>query len=454
MTRKSASGSSTLARRRSASRSSSIAAFGSRPQAMRHAERRRRVDLLVPGDRVAGARHLDRLAARGAAHPRRCRRPCTAGRASASDPWPAPGSAHAGRGRRPVAPRSARRPGRRRRGGHGRAGRAGGRRRTRSRRASRAPMADLEVGRRPGGPPDRERRLGGPFLQSADPRPGWRPVAPPPLGPVVALAPVAQRRAPARAPPARRPRRAASAATSAASIAASRAAAGVVGRRASDGRAAAGDRPRPSASAAWWRVSASGSRSRSTAAPISSCRNPIAPSRLDQEAVLDRPRSRPAVRSASRTPLPRRGPLAERGAGRSVSTSKSAATAASCSRIERSAGRRDEAQDAPALERPDREPAHHQLVERAGERRRRQLTPGGEQLLGHQRDAAGSLGDQEQEAGRRPFAFDPSMSDASSSRSRSGSASRSMGRGAAAMGGERAGPRIVARDDVRLVRAR
>ncbi len=49
----------------------------------------------------------------------------------------------------------------------------------------------------------------------------------------------------------------------------------------------------------------------------------------------------------------------------------------------------------------------HQLVERAGQRRARQLASGGQQLLGDERQPARPLGDEQQQAGRCPFALDP-----------------------------------------------
>ena len=87
-----------------------------------------------------------------------------------------------------------------------------------------------------------------------------------------------------------------------------------------DGRRAPTPAPRGSAS------SPSGSRSRSTARAMSSWRNPIAPS-WSTRKPCSRPSPSPAVRSASRSPLPRRGPLTDRGAGRLVSASKRAPTA-------------------------------------------------------------------------------------------------------------------------------
>ena len=164
------------------------------------------------------------------------------------------------------------------------------------------------------------------------------------------------------------------------------------------------------------------------------------------------PSARPAVRSESRIPFAP--PLDAHGArGGSVGLHlEVGGDRREVLRIERPAGRCEEAQDATAFERADGEPAHHELVERAGQRRRRQLPAGGQQLLGHEGAAAGALRDQEQEARRRPLAFDALDERgefvAVEERQRE-PLHRSGGRGDRR---ERAGPRVVARDDVRLVR--
>ena len=121
-------------------------------------------------------------------------------------------------------------------------------------------------------------------------------------------------------------------------------------------------------------------------------------------------------------------------------------------RVERPARRREQPQDPPALERADGQAAHDQLVERAGERRRRQLAAGGQQLLGHERAAAGSLGDEEQQAGRGALALDPlderrqlvTVEERQRQPLHAAAARRRWSPGR--------GPRVVARDDVRLVR--
>ncbi len=90
-----------------------------------------------------------------------------------------------------------------------------------------------------------------------------------------------------------------------------------------------------------------------------------------------------------------------------MSTSNAAATAASWSSAERTVGQRQQAQDPAAFLGADREAGDDQLIERAGQRRARQFAAGGQQLLGDERQAAGPFGDEEQQAGRRPFALDP-----------------------------------------------
>ena len=76
-------------------------------------------------------------------------------------------------------------------------------------------------------------------------------------------------------------------------------------------------------------------------------------------------------------------------------------------RAERPSGTGDQAQDPPALERTRGEPGHHEVLERAGQRCVGQLVTGGQQLLGDERHAARTFGDQEEEAGRGALAFDP-----------------------------------------------
>ena len=192
---------------------------------------------------------------------------------------------------------------------------------------------------------------------------------------------------------------------------------------------------------------------RSTAAPISSCRKPTAPSRSTRKPC-SMPSASPAVRSASRIAVAApRGADRARGRARSVSTSKSAATAASCAGSSGRPGRGEEAQDPAALERADAEAADDQLVERAGQRRGRQLAAGGQQLLGHERAAAGSLGDEQQQAGRGALALD-----ALDERGQLVAVEERQRRAAPAAEARRRStrpardPRVVAGDDVRLVR--
>ena len=128
---------------------------------------------------------------------------------------------------------------------------------------------------------------------------------------------------------------------------------------------------------------------------------------LDQEPVRQRlAAARPQVGVEHAIALARSGHRAWRGAGRVD--------------LERGGDRRqlgrppsgrsasdNQAQDPAAFLGADREAGDDQLVERAGQRGARQLAAGGEQLLGDERQAAGPFGDEEQQAGRRPFALDP-----------------------------------------------
>ncbi len=74
---------------------------------------------------------------------------------------------------------------------------------------------------------------------------------------------------------------------------------------------------------------------------------------------------------------------------------------------QRLAGRGEQAQHAAAFGRATGQASDDQLVERAGQRRAGQLTPGGQQLLGHQGIAPRALRYQEQDRGRGALAFDP-----------------------------------------------
>ena len=136
-----------------------------------------------------------------------------------------------------------------------------------------------------------------------------------------------------------------------------------------------------------------------------------------------------------------------------MSTSNAAATAASWAAPSGRSASDEQAQDAPALLGADRQPGDDELVERAGQRGARQFAAGGEELLGDERQAAGPFGDEEQQAGRRAFALDPldqrGQLVAVERRQR-----QALGRARA--GGDRAEvrrPRVVAADDVGLVRA-
>ena len=119
---------------------------------------------------------------------------------------------------------------------------------------------------------------------------------------------------------------------------------------------------------------------------------------------------------------------------------------------ERALGQRHQPQDPPALARADRQPGDDQVVERPAERRRGQLPASGEQLLGHERQAARPLGDEQQQAGRRPFlldAFDQGGQLVAIERRQHDPIRRPR---AAHDGVEVGHPGVVARDGVELVR--
>jgi hypothetical protein len=116
-------------------------------------------------------------------------------------------------------------------------------------------------------------------------------------------------------------------------------------------------------------------------------------------------------------------------------------------------GEREQPHDPAALARSDRKPRDHELLERLGERCVGQLPPGGQECLRDERQPAGSLGDEEQQAGRRAFAFDTldqhrelvpieRREVESAGRTRTVDDGREIGL-----------PRIVAAHDIRLLRA-
>ena len=74
---------------------------------------------------------------------------------------------------------------------------------------------------------------------------------------------------------------------------------------------------------------------------------------------------------------------------------------------ERLPGRCQEPQDPPAFGCPLGEACHHELFERAGQRRAGELAPGGEELLGHERIATRPFRDEQQDRCRRALALDP-----------------------------------------------
>ena len=93
-------------------------------------------------------------------------------------------------------------------------------------------------------------------------------------------------------------------------------------------------------------------------------------------------------------------------------------------RPERPVGKRQQAQD-PAALRASGSPRRAMTSSSNEPRQRgaRQLAAGGQQLLGDERKAAGSFGDEEEQAGRRPFALDRPRSGRPARRDRAAAAS-------------------------------
>ena len=119
---------------------------------------------------------------------------------------------------------------------------------------------------------------------------------------------------------------------------------------------------------------------------------------------------------------------------------------------QRQTGRRHEAKDAPALGRADRQARDDEVVQRPVERGARELATDRQQFLGQQRQAARSFDDEEQQAGRRPFALD-----ALDQRREVVPVQWRQGEPFERAGSRRdrrqvVRPRVVARHDVRLVR--
>ena len=166
------------------------------------------------------------------------------------------------------------------------------------------------------------------------------------------------------------------------------------------------------------------------------------------------PRCEPAHRSASSTPSPARGPVTERGADRSVSTSNAAATAASCAASERPVGERQQAQRPGGIRasgspgRAMTSSSNEPVSDALGSSRR--AASSSSATSGRPPDRSATRSSRLADA-RSPSM--PSIRAASSSRSSGGSVRRSGGRGPATIAPEVGRPRVVAPDDVRLVRA-
>ena len=161
---------------------------------------------------------------------------------------------------------------------------------------------------------------------------------------------------------------------------------------------------------------------------------------------------RPAHRSESRTPSPTRGPVTDRGARPARVHLERRGDRGQLVPGERTFGQGQESQDPPALLRADGQPGDHQLVERAGQRRARQLAAGGEQLLGDERQTARALGDEQEQARRGAFALDP-LDQRRQLVAIERRESEALGPRTGQDRLEVRGPRIVAGDDVGLVRA-
>ena len=148
-----------------------------------------------------------------------------------------------------------------------------------------------------------------------------------------------------------------------------------------------------------------------------------------------------------------RGPVTERGGGPVGVDLERRGDRRQLVRAQRPVGQRQQAQDAAALRRADREAGDDQLVEGAGQRRARQLAARGQELLGDQRQAARSFGDEEQQAGRRPFALDPLDQRGQLVAVERRQCQALGGRGPAAIAARSVVQRVVAADDVGLVGA-
>ena len=197
---------------------------------------------------------------------------------------------------------------------------------------------------------------------------------------------------------------------------------------------------------------ADGSRSASTARPTSSWRRKT-PSSFSTANPCSRASSSPAARSASRTPSPWRGPLDDRGGPLVASDLERLGDGGDRGPRQRPTGRGQQAQHAPGLGRADGHPGEDQVLERGRQRDRRQLAPGGQELLGHERAATRPFDDDDQHAGRRRLPLDrlDEAGQVVPAERRQGQAIR-LARGALE-GPQVDGPRVVAADGIGLVGA-
>ncbi len=118
--------------------------------------------------------------------------------------------------------------------------------------------------------------------------------------------------------------------------------------------------------------------------------------------------ARPAARSASRPPAPRRGRDVDRGGRPPLEHQlELGGREGQAGVIHRALGRRQQPQDAAALGRPAGQARRDEVGQRARERRAPQLPPRRDQLLDDERRPRRPLRDQDDDRRRRPFAVDP-----------------------------------------------
>ena len=129
------------------------------------------------------------------------------------------------------------------------------------------------------------------------------------------------------------------------------------------------------------------------------------PARIDEKTVLDRlgqTRSQIGIEDAISVAWPRHGTW-RRSAGPGIERRRHGRQLVGA---HRSLGQGHQAQDPTALLGSDRQASSHEPIEGAGQRRRRELASGRQQLLRDERQATRALRDEKQQAGRRAFTLD------------------------------------------------